>query len=215
MIIDFKKKKIPVSPMFLLKQIKFIAPTVLVLIVAFFFFLDKPLAYFFHSQLSFLKDPLLLITRLSNPLFSLLVFPVLFFCSRFILKTEKNSRKFWFLSLSLPISVLCSETLQVVVGRSNPYWLFLHGEMIFRFFEWNPSFHSFPSSISCTIGTLATSFACLNPKFSLPLLIGGLILGLSPALLTFCFVSDALAGVWIGMTLSVFVFKTMKKEISF
>ena len=215
MIIDFKKQKKPISPMFFINKIKIIVPFILFLIVSFFFFLDKPFAFFSRSSLCFLYDPFLLISRLCNPLFALLVFPFLFFCTRFVLKAEKNSRKFLFLSLSLPLSILCSETLEVVVGRSNPYWLFLHGEMILRFFQWNPSFHSFPSSISCTIGTLAASFACLYPRFSLVFLIVGLILGLSPAILTLCFLSDALAGLWIGMTLSTLVFKIMKKEVTF
>ncbi len=180
-----------------------------------FLFIDKSLALFFYSVQSSIQDPLLLISRIFSPFLSLVLFPSLFFWIRFILKNERKSRRLQMLSMTTALSLLVGQFLAIILGRSNPSWLFDHGEITMRLFNWNPSFHSFPNLTSCNIGALSGAFGCLYQKRSNQFFVGGCLLAFIPALLTECFLSDALIGASIGFGISLFVFQTMKKETSF
>ena len=214
MIIEFKKKKLSFQTNFLLKHAKTLSLLLPCAALICFFFFDKPFALFLYSRTN-LQEPLSSINKLFSPLFSLLLFPTLFFFYKFMIKQEKKSRKLLFLSLVLPISILCTQILQIACGRPTPQWLFLHGETAFRPLQWNPFFHSFPSVISCTLGALGTSFAYLYPKSSSFFLLGSFFLALSPSLATLCFLSDALMGFYLGAIFSFLIFKKMKTEMSF
>ncbi len=214
MIIDFNKNRRSKKFNTPFYKNKIVLALFILLTVASFLFIDKPLALFFHSSINFLQDPLLLISRLFSPFFSLVLFPSLFFGIRFVAKNEKKSRKFQFLSLSIALSLFACQILAVILGRSSPSWLFDHGEMTFRLFQWNPSFHSLPSALSCNIATIGTAFSFLYPKRALLFLASGFLLALTPAFLIDCFLSDALLGASLGFTVTLFVFQTVKKEIS-
>ena len=214
MIIEFKKKFFSKSPTYLLDHIKIVISLFLFLILISFFFLDKPFALSLNSLSSSIKEPFILIERLFCPIFWALLTPTLFFYIRFVLRQEKKSRKFWYVSLALPLAVFGCKILQVILGKATPEWFFLHQEAPFRLFEWNTSFHSFPSITSCTIAALATSLACLIQKARIYLLIGGLILSFTPMISSSCFLSDALAGICFGSLVSQWVFKKIRKEIS-
>ncbi len=214
MIIDFNKNRRSKKSNTPFYKNKIVLALFALLTVASFLFIDKPLALFFHSSVNFLQDPLLLISRLFSPFFALVLFPSLFFGIRFIAKNERKSRKFQFLSLSVALSLFTCQILAVFLGRSIPSWLFDHGEMTIRLFQWNPSFHSLPSAISCNIAAIGTGLSFLYPKRGLSFLAGGFLLALTPAFLTDCFLSDALIGISLGFTITLFVFQTVKKEIS-
>ncbi|MBS0628177.1 MAG: hypothetical protein JSS09_08205, partial [Verrucomicrobia bacterium] len=68
---------------------------------------------------------------------------------------------------------------------------------------------------SCNIAAIGAGLCLLYPKKSLNFLIIGILGGMIPALLNLCFVSDALAGICIGMLLARVIFRTMRKELSF
>lgn len=215
MIIEFKKNPFLKPSRFFRENSKVFYPLLIFCIVASYFFIDKPFALFFSSFKSDWLDILFLVNSLMNPFFTLLLFPTLFFFARFIKKKERKSRKLWYLCFATALPIFLATFLTIIVGRSTPAWLFIHKEMIFRFFEWNPSFHSFPSTTSCNIGALGAALCYLYPKQSYKFFPLGILVGMIPALLTLCFVSDALAGMCIGMLLARTVFKLMRKEISF
>jgi membrane-associated phospholipid phosphatase len=214
MIVDFKKKTKTGKSPFKHKS-KYILACSLAIIVLLSYFIDKPFALFFYSLKGDLQEPLELINRLFSPMLSLLVFPSLFFVIRFLARQERKSRKFWFLSLAIPLATLPVKVLEIIFGRSDPDWLFSHQEMTMRLFNWDPSFHSFPSDISSTIGAIATCLALVYPKKSRRFFIGGACLSLVPALSTTCFLTDALVGAGIGFVASSFLYNTMRKELSF
>jgi|GEM_PF-2839810 len=215
MIIKFKKPKpFKLSTLFF-ESPKIVYPAILLLILASYFFLDKPFAIFFTSLPSEVRDILGLFNTLLTPFFTLLLFPFLFFFVRFIQRKERKSRKLWYITYATALSIFLGSILQVIVGRSCPGWFFAHGEMTFRLFQWNPEFHSFPSITSCNIGALTTAFGCLYPKHSTKLFFVGMVAGTIPAVLSFCFIGDAFAGICIGMIVAVAVFKAMRREMSF
>lgn len=218
MIVKFKKpktSKISKISKLPLHNPKIFYPLLAALIVACALFLDKPFALFFSSFQSDWKDLLVLVNSIMNPYLSLLLFPTLFFFVRFVQRKERKSRKLWYLSFATALPLFLTSFLQVLFGRSNPDWFFTHKEIIFRFFEWNSSFHSFPSSTACNIAGIGSALAYVYPKYSARFFLGGTLLGLVPAVLNACFLSDSLAGICCGVLLSMFIYKTMRKELSF
>ena len=215
MIVEFKKKYFSkLSATFLLEHIKIAAALFLFFILISFFFLDKSFALYFQAVSSSIKEPFLLIEKLFCPIFWSLLAPTLFFFIRFVLKQEKKSRNFWFLSLALPLPVFACKILEVILGRATPEWFFLHLEAPFRLFQWDPSFHSFPSMVSCTIAAFATALSCIIPKSRLYILLGGLILSFSPVITTSSFLSEAIAGLFLGSVVVQWIYKKVKREMS-
>jgi hypothetical protein len=216
MIIPLRKKHFTVSPTCILDFKKIIFPILLFLILTSFLFLDKHLAFYFNSIPSAAKAPFLLIEKVFCPFFWSFLFPTIFFFIRFLKRKEKKSRKFWYLSIAFPLIILSCKVLQVLFGKANPEWLFTHHEVSFRFLEWNPSFHSFPSMASASIATFFFSMACILSSQARPyLLLAGLLLSLSPVISVHAFLSDALAGFALAGIMSQWIFKVMRREISF
>ncbi|MES2199311.1 MAG: phosphatase PAP2 family protein [Chlamydiota bacterium] len=215
MIIEFKKNSFLKPSRFFRENSKIFYPLLIVFIVASYFFIDKSFALFLSSFKSDWLDILFLVNNLMNPFFTLLLFPFLFFFIRFVQRKERKSKKLWYLSFATALPIFAATFLAIIVGRSTPAWLFIHKEMIIRFFQWNPSFHSFPSVTSCNIGALAAALCYLYPKHSYKFFFLGVFVGMIPALLALCFVSDALAGICIGMLGARLVFKIMRRELSF
>ncbi len=216
MIVPFRKKHFTLSPLCILQYKKITFPVLFLLTLASFLFADKPFSLFFQSIPTEIKACFIFIERLFSPFFWALVFPSLFFFVRFIKRKEKKSRKFWYLSVAFPASILSCKILEVLFGRAYPEWLFTHYEAHFRFFEWNPSFHSFPSLASTSIATFAICFSCILSSKARPyLLVAGFFLSLSPALSTHAFLSDTLAGFTLAGFMSQWVFQSMRKEVSF
>jgi hypothetical protein len=215
MIIEFKKNPFHKPSRFLRENSKIFYILLAICIVASYFFIDKPFALFFISCKSDWFDILLLINSLMTPFFTLLLLPSLFFFVRFVRRKERKSRKLWYLSFATAIAIFAASFLSVLVGRANPAWFVIHKEMIFRFFEWNGSFHSFPSTTACNAGALGAALCYLYPKQSYKFFIASILIGMIPAVLTLCFVSDALAGLCVGMIFARIVFKVMRKELSF
>lgn len=211
MIIDFKKNK---PSQFFSKNPNVLYGTFFLLIVASYLFLDKSFALFTQTLGPDIKGVLSPLNGLMDPFFAALLLPFLYFFVRFIQKREKKSRKFLYVSLTTTLAIFAAKILQVLIGRSSPDWLFFHGEMSFRLFGWNPHFHSFPCATSASIAALMTALSTLNEKKTLLLFSLGVTLGFIPALLSLCFLSDALAGIVLGVFLCKYLGKRIQRELS-
>ncbi len=217
MIIDFKNfrtKKFSPSSTFLLDHIKIVSVVFLVLIIVSSLFLDKPLALCFNSFPAVFHELFHFLSKLFCPIAWILILPAVFFYIRFLMRKEKKSRKIWYLSLVIPLSVLLGKILALMIGKANPEWFFLHGETPFRFFQWDRSFHSFPSMTALTIAAFGASLAAVFSNFRLPLLFAGLAFSFAPALATDCFLSDSLAGIYVGSIAAQWIFRKVRREIS-
>ncbi len=214
MIIHFKKKVLAISSTFLLDHIKIISAAYLSLIVVSYLFIDKNLALFFNTLSPQVHAPFLLIGKICCPVAWVLILPSIFFYIRFVLRKERKSRKVWFMSLALPLTILTCKLLELLLGKATPEWFFLHQETPFRFLEWNRSFHSFPSITSATIAALMVSLSCAFAKHRFFLLVGGALLAFAPVVASACFLSDAIAGSYVGGVISQWVFQKVRREIS-
>ncbi len=214
MIIDFKKKRFSVSSTFLLDHLKAASALFLLATLASIFFLDKSLALSLHALPATFHEFFGFFGKLFCPIAWSLILPALFFYIRFVVRKEKKSRKFWYLSLSIPLTVLLCKILEVLLGRANPEWFFIHNEAPFRFFEWNSSFHSFPCMTTVVISSFGASLACVISNYRLPILTVGFLLSFAPVLSTHGFLSDSLIGIYVGAISAQWIFRKVRREVS-
>ncbi|MBM3198266.1 MAG: hypothetical protein FJZ58_03315 [Chlamydiae bacterium] len=215
MIIEFKKKNFPIHTPFLLKQVHLLLFLTLVLVGTSFYCIDEPLAKLLYTKGAYFQDLFSPIHELLSPHLLLCLLPTLFFLSRFFTQAESRSRRLWLVSLTLPIALLFVYLFALCLGRSDPSWLFAHGESTFRPLQSPLHFHNCPSPLACTFGVLSSSLSYLYPRSSKYIFPSGMLLALSPVLTTSCFLSDALCGSSIGILVSLGVFRMMRKEMAF
>jgi membrane-associated phospholipid phosphatase len=113
--------------------------------------------------------------------------------------------------VSLLLTNFIAGILKFLLGRARPDLLFSQHLYGFSFFASSTLFKSFPSIHSSTIGVVCGAFACFYPRWSVPLLLLCLILAFSRVALSQHFVSDVIAGVTMGVLISQWVYKKMKK----
>jgi len=177
-----------------------------------YFFIDIPLANYFEHWPHTWKLPVLWLTDLIDPKENYLVWPILFFFLRFIMKQESWGNRSLLLAISIPMANLVTEFMKHIFGRARPELLFTQGIFGFTFFEWANSFLSFPSGHACTIGAICGAFAGFWPHRLLPLLFFSLLLAFTRVILTMHFLSDVIGGLTIGLLISQWVYLEMKRQ---
>jgi hypothetical protein len=212
MIIDFKPPKAATHPTFLLHKAKTTLLIFLSIVVFSYFFLDLAalkICYHIPAEITGLCQSL---TAVFQPFFMITLFSSLFFFVHFIQQRKQASQKLWFISLGLTLPVFITYAVQQLIGRKPPQLCLLPEKALFQFALENTATASCLSCVSCAF---FTCLACIYTKKSRPLLLTGILTGLLPAVTLQCFLSDSLLGLGMGMMLVPFVFRAMKKEISF
>jgi membrane-associated phospholipid phosphatase len=211
MLIEFNKKNIFRRRSLLLEQIVPFTWIAVSAILISYFFLDKPIALFFHRAPSELKYFSRLFSRLSSPHLYMALLPVLFFYIRFILKKEKRSNRILLLALAVPLANLVTNLLKFIFGRYRPEWLFSQNVYGFDFLSLHRE-QSFPSGNACTISAVLCGIACFFPKYSYLLLAGAFLISLARVTSTAHYLSDIIAGVYVGMATAQYAYKIMKQQ---
>lgn len=218
MIIEFNKKNFPLRTPFLLRHGSILSLTFFVIAVASCIFIDEPLIHAIHSFPPLAQEwflPFHLFNQILAPESLIILLPSFLFLVHFLTKAETLSRRLWLISSALALSLLITKLIAFCVGKSTPEWFFLHEQLSFRPFQIRSSFHSFPSSVSCCIGVLGSCLSYLYPKSSKTFFTVSLILAMSPVLAVTSFLSDSILGYYLGAITSLFVFRIMRKEVSF
>jgi membrane-associated phospholipid phosphatase len=166
-------------------------------------FIDKPLAVYLYSLFghvgvvaSFKGSPTLFILVIPLLLLPLLV--------RRIIKCEvvKFDLALIACALGQAATQILNSCLKVIFGRSWP--LHHHPALIgdgiyqFKFFQFDPSFHSFPSGHAASISALMTILWAAYPKFRTAYAAATLAMSVALVVGDYHFLSDVLAGVWVG-----------------
>lgn len=209
-----------------LKYLLFTGPLVLISIIISIIFLDKPIAiqaYLFSTQiLKYQQSPT---NPLSGHLFNLLTelsyllitlfFPIYFFST--ISKSYKNNKnlKFkklldslGFMSFSMALAFFMKSSLQEFFGRFGPRYadsptlIFLRNKNLDGFHLLHQA-GSFPSGHMCVYGAGLMALALCYPRLKYLFLILGFLLGLSLILLNYHFLSDVIAGSYLGISISL------------
>lgn len=103
-----------------------------------------------------------------------------------------------FLFLSMAASGIANTVIKVAVGRTRPAALFDNG--VYDFVPLTRTYltNSFPSGHSQAAFAAMTALALIFPRYDLAFLTVALLVALSRVLTTVHFLSDAVAGAWLG-----------------
>lgn len=121
-------------------------------------------------------------------------------------KRDRLRRAAWvpgFLFLSMAASGIAGNIIKMLIGRTRPAALFdgnIYGfEPLTRGYLTN----SFPSGHTQAIFAAMTALALIFPRYDLAFLTVALLVGLSRVLTTVHFLSDAVAGAWLGVMVTL------------
>ena len=184
------------------------------LILVSFFFIDQPTAYHLHdaAQLGWLHTyvPLLkAITQFGSSeryIIALVLFAVVNFLW---LKNNGLQRLIYYFFTAILVSGFLCVMIKIILSRARPHFLFHDHLYGFYFFHAHAQFWSFPSGHSTTMAALMAGLSFLFQRYR-PLFVTLIILiGISRILLCEHFVSDVLAGMYLGTITSSYLYQQM------
>ncbi len=117
-----------------------------------------------------------------------------------------------FLFSTVAISGLSADLLKYMAGRARPRLFFNEHLYGFDFFHWQYAWTSFPSGHSATALSVATLFAILYPRWRFAALFGGLLIAFSRIVLAQHYISDVIAGSFLGIVSSVVLYNLYFKS---
>lgn len=165
-----------------------------------FFYLDKPVAYFFHAM--DLKQQIPLLSWITNlgigavDISLLFLFALLF---RYVYRNKQWETRCWFLFLCVFIPNLICVVLKLLLGRARPELLFEQSLFGFYGLHANSQFWSFPSGHTTTVMSLIFGLSVVFPRYILAFLVTGFIIIATRVLLTDHYLSDVLATTYLTL----------------
>jgi membrane-associated phospholipid phosphatase len=108
------------------------------------------------------------------------------------------SSRLAFLFLAVAATGLAADLLKILIGRARPKHLFQDGLMALAPGSLSSSWWSFPSGHATTIGAVAMALTLLVPRLAWVWLLLALAVALGRIGATAHFVSDTIAGLWLG-----------------
>ena len=115
-----------------------------------------------------------------------------------------------YLFLAVGITGLIENLVKVLVGRARPRLLFDNGFYGFHPFAHDWAMNSFPSGHSQAIWAAMTALAILVPRYNLLWWLVAVLVATSRVATTVHFLSDAVAGSWLGLAGAVLIARALK-----
>lgn len=172
---------------------------ILLLGILSFFFIDRPLALFFHplnhgAWRDFWKG----VTLAGQSEWYLV--SGLVFSAWFHKRNKKKARAALFLFSTVAVSGLTADLFKFILGRARPKLFLNEGVYGFDVFHghFEHAWTSFPSGHSATALSVALTLSLLLPRFRVPLLIGAALVLASRIILCQHYLSDVIAGSLLG-----------------
>lgn len=130
-------------------------------------------------------------------------------------KRDRLRRAAWvpgFLFLSMAVSGIAGNIIKMLVGRTRPAALF--DSNIYDFVPLTRGYltNSFPSGHSQAIFAAMTALALIFPRYDLAFITVALLVALSRVLTTVHFLSDVVAGAWLGTMVTLTLYSLLKKR---
>ena len=120
---------------------------------------------------------------------------------------EADLRAAGFVALTAIVSGILVNLLKIVFARYRPEMLFTHGENGFSWFAQTHLLASFPSGHSATAMSVATALTILFPRYGWFFIVSGVVIIFSRVILAEHYISDVLAGGYLGVMTSVFLYQ--------
>ncbi len=197
------------------RYVLFTFPPVLLATLLCLLFIDKPTAIRtaqWVSEKSISTTPALISGDLLNLLTELVYlgvtcWMVLYFFFRTAGKNSKFLDCLAFMSLTMAVAFFIKSTLQLFFGRYVPRYadsnilIFVRNKSLYGFHWFQAG--SFPSGHMCVFGAGLTALVLFYPKTKPIAILLGLGLAITMVLLNYHFVSDVIAGGYIGISLAL------------
>ena len=182
------------------KPIAFIC--VVLVITLSYFYLDKPIAQYFHDHQGSEEGKYLFqkITDLGNNELYLILFLVLALLFRYVYRSKYWEVRSWFLWLCVLFPIVICGALKVLLGRARPGLLFLK-EHLYGFYgpHLNHDFWSFPSGHTTTVMGVVFGLSVVFPRYFYLFLLSGSLVIFSRVMLLNHFLSDVLAASYLAL----------------
>jgi membrane-associated phospholipid phosphatase len=123
----------------------------------------------------------------------------LFLYFKWIHRREVFANRALFVFASVAASGAVTLFIKMIFGRFRPTMFFQEGLYGFNFFHPSEDMNSFPSGHAATALSLALALSLLFPRYRFPLFFFGLLVAISRTVTTAHFLSDSVAGAWIGI----------------
>lgn len=165
-----------------------------------YFYVDKPLAIFFHSLDFGMFLPLLKgLTKLGLGILYLPTFFIAALFFRYLWIKKCWEARCWFIWFSLVISSIICVVLKIALGRARPNLWF--DDHLYGFYGLRSEavFWSFPSGHTTILMALALSLALLFPKHKWLCLFIGICLSFTRIVLTHHYLSDLVIATYLVM----------------
>jgi membrane-associated phospholipid phosphatase len=170
-------------------------------VVAIYFYKTKPLEGFFE-----------IVTRLGESKWYFLAFGALFLIFRYFFRLKDVSNRFLYLFLGVAMSGLIVDILKFIFGRARPKLLLEEHIYGVKFFGLNSAYFSFPSGHSATVFAIAVGVLMLNRLYGAALLCVALLISFSRIAITAHYLSDVVAGAYVGIVTALFLKIQMDKR---
>ena len=194
-----KKTATPFERLFAIMINPWMAAACVGFIVLSYFYLDKPIAYYFHDlDLKHNFHALNWLTQLgsSNLCLGFLVLLAVFF--RYIRHNKTAELRTWFLAVCVVLTSVICLVLKITLGRARPDLLF--SEHLYGFYglHTHSTFWSLPSGHTSTLMGLVFGLMVLFPYIIAFLLVAFTVVA-SRILLTQHFLSDVLTAAYLAL----------------
>jgi membrane-associated phospholipid phosphatase len=170
--------------------------------VAEYFYTSRPLEQFFEAA-----------TKLGESKWYLFGFGAMAVVFRFVFRPRIASNRFLYLFLAVAGSGLIVDILKFVFGRARPKLLFEQNIYGMKFFGGEYLYYSFPSGHSATAFALGVGALLIFGRRALPVLALGILVVFSRVAITAHYLSDAVAGAYIGALFSVWLAYKMREKV--
>lgn len=188
------------------KSIILISYIVLLSAVFSYFYLDQPLAIYFHSiHNSLLTTVFHYITKLGASEYSLVPLLLLFILYR--KQKPMLAHKMLYLISVVAISGILVDIIKVIFARVRPDMLFKHDMYGFVWFKFGSEFNSLPSGHSATAFALCVGLTLLFPKYKNLYIFIAILVVMSRVILNFHYLSDTLIGSFLGGVTALYIYQ--------
>jgi membrane-associated phospholipid phosphatase len=170
----------------------------LLLIFLSYYFVDIPVAVFCRQIDQNILQVFDWITELGISTWYLVASLFLFVIFRFYRKNRINANRSLFIFAAVSLSGIAAIGVKLTVARYRPKIFFEKGLYGFNFFNGGYEYNSFPSGHAATIFSLAMAMSLFWPKYRAYFFVVAFAVALSRIVLTSHFVSDVIAGAFIG-----------------
>jgi len=111
-----------------------------------------------------------------------------------------------FLFATVAVSGLSADLVKYLAGRARPRLYFNEQLYGFNFFRWEHAWTSFPSGHSATAFSVAILLALIYPRWRFAALFGALLIAFSRLVLAQHYISDVIAGSFLGIVSSMLLY---------